>query len=80
MVDVKYGVVLMLKDVVMLVMIYQYVVNFVKIGNLNGEGFVIWEVFDLVVFNMMDFNWVGEGSYVVDLWKVCLDVVVKVVS
>lgn len=79
-VDAKYGAALTPKDAETSAMIHQYVANFAKTGNPNGEGLATWEAFDPAVSNMMDFNRAGEGSHAVDPWKARLDVVAKAAS
>ena len=79
-VDAKYGAALTPKDAATSAMIHQYVANFAKTGNPNGEGLATWEAFDPATSNMMDFNRAGEGSHAVDPWKARLDVVAKAAS
>lgn len=79
-VDAKYGDALTPQDKAASDTIHQYVVNFVKTGNPNGEGLAQWSAFDPQQSNMMDFSMDGSAKHGTDPIKARLDVVEKAAS
>lgn len=59
---------------------FNYVVNFVKNGNPNGEGMSEWQAFDPSKDNMLDFTMDAEAVHATDPWKTRLDLVEKAIA